>query len=144
MFPLSVPMNEHWILVVMFKKTSNVYIQVLDSMHWKYSKLGFHKQLTQQLVVVTQLMGIHETVFNITAEEVVPLQQRRLYCFCGFHVITRVWMAATEQTEKKLVNTQVHGLRKYVQYMILSKEIEKYDIFAAQCDDSEEEEFKLE
>lgn len=144
MLPVSVPMDEHWILVVIFKNSSNVYIKVVDSMHWENAKSGVHNQLTQQLSVVTQLMGIHEAIVNITGEEVVPIQQRCSYCFCGFHVIARVWMAATEQTAKKLLYTHVDDLRHYVQYMILSKEIEKYDIFVPQDDDSEEEEFKLE
>ena len=129
MLPLSVPLNEHWMLVVIFKKSSNVYIKVLDSMHWDNREL--HTQLTQQLVRVTQLMGTHGTVVNITGEEVIPIQQRNLYCFCGFHVIARVWMAATEQTAKKLEYNQVDDLRRYIQYMILSKDVVKHDIFFA-------------
>lgn len=53
-------------------------------------------------------------------------------------------MAATEQTAKKLGYNQVDDLRQYIQYMILSQEVKKHDIFVPQCDDSEEEEFKLE
>lgn len=142
MLPLSVPLNEHWILVVIFKNSSNVCIKVLDSMHWE--NCGLHIQLTEQLVRVTQLMGINGPVVNITGEEVIPIEQRRLYCFCGFHVIARVWMAATEQTAKKLEHTQVDDLRQYIQYMILSRDIEKHAIFVPHGDDSEEEEFKLE
>ena len=75
--------------------------------------------------------------------EVVPIEQRGAFNFCGFHVLARVWMAATNQSAKWLQHAHVDTIRKYIQYMTLSKEIMKHPIFCDGHIESEEEEFQL-
>lgn len=144
LMPVSVPYNEHWLLVVIFRKNASVCIKVVDSLHWVNTESGVHENLTAQISTITQLMGFTEQIVNITQEQVVPIEQRKLYCFCAFHVVARVWMAATGQTAKSLEHAHVDTMRRYIQYMTLSKEIMKFPTFCGKPDESEEEEFELE
>ena len=80
---------------------------------------------------------------NVTEEQVVPVEQRGAFNFCGFHVLARVWMAATNQSGKWLTHGHVDTMRRYIQYMTLSKTIMKHPIFCREPLESEEEEFQL-
>ena len=103
-----------------------------------------HTALTAQLTMVTQLMGFTDAIVNVTEEQVVPAEQRGAYHFCGFHVLARVWMAATNQSHKSLqCSPHVDTMRRYIQYMTLSKEIMKHPMFRSAYVESEEEEFQL-
>ena len=135
-------MNEHWLLVVLFKKKNCVCIKVVDSLHWENFEQT-HTLLTAQLTRVTQLMGFTDAIVNVTAEQVVPIEQRRAFNFCGFHVLARVWMAANNQSAKWLEHSHVDTMRRYIQYMTLSKKIERHSIFGCDHIESEEEEFQL-
>ena len=143
LLPVSAPLNDHWVLVVLFKRPRRVCIKVVDSLHWKNKQDGIHARLTAQLTMVTQLMGFTEAIVNVTEEQVVPVEQRGAYNFCGFHVLARVWMAATNQSHKWLHIKHVDTIRRYIQYMTLSKEIMKHPMFGSAHIESEEEEFQL-
>ena len=67
--PVSVPYNEHWLLVVLFKKATCVCIKVVDSLHWQNVEDGTHTVLTSQLTKITQLMGFTDAIVNVTEEE---------------------------------------------------------------------------
>ena len=123
LLPVTVPYNEHWLLVVLFKKATSVCIKVVDSLHWENIQGGVHTDLTTQLTKVTQLMGFPDAIVDVTEEEVVPVEQRGAFHFCGFHVLARVWMAATNQSAKWLQHSHVDTLRRYIQYMTLTKAI---------------------
>ena len=78
-----------------------------------------------------------------TSAEPVPLQQHRAYNFCGFHVLTWVWLEATTQTEGQCTHDDVDKVRKYIQYMLLSKDMAVVNVMNDDRGDSEEDEFRL-
>lgn len=141
LLPISVPLNVHWLLVVMWKEDNMINIEVVDSMYWENQIMQLHERLVEKIVKIIQLMGgVGKT--PITAVESVPLQQHKMYHFCGFHVLARIFMESTNQTKNVLTSPDIEKVREYVQYMILSKETMEHKVF--EYVDSEEDEFTLE
>ena len=127
LLPVSVPLNEHWMLVYLRKVGTKVYIRVLDSMHSTFHRL--HVPLTDCLTRLCYLMGGLDDldVISITGSEVIPLEQWHILNFCGYHVIARVWMFSTGQVKKQLRHCDVDVIQKFIQFMVLSKEMRAVD-----------------
>jgi len=142
LLPVSLPENEHWILVVLSKITRKVYIKILDSMHSTYEE--HHTGLVEAVVRVCHLMTGLGGLDIIWIATPVPLEQKLLYNFCAFHVLTRVWMESTRQVGKKITHEHVSMMRRYVQYMILTKNKDIGCDAEGKQEDSDENEFCLE
>lgn len=144
LLPVNVPKNEHWLLVVLFKVHKRITIHVKDSKYWEYAPMQLHERLVKQLVKVTQLMGgvVGQPITCVTASSPVPLQQKKMFNFCAFHVLAWIYMEATGQTMSKMSHPDVDIVREYVQYMMLSHDILKLGLYAKQ-EDSDENEFVL-
>lgn len=142
LLPVSLPKDEHWVLVVLYldRIVNQVCIKVLDSMHRRFEYK--HDRLIEAVTRLLYLMGGLGELFVTKVFQPIPLEQKLGFNFCGFHVLLRVWMEATKQVTKKIQHTHVESVRRYVQYMLLSKSIvceeEKPE------EHSEEDEFVLE
>ena len=141
LLPLSAPVNERWMLVVMMKVETTVYFRILDSMWCSYR--GLHVPLTEGLVRVVHLMGGlgDLDITTVTDSEAIPLQQRNTHNLCGYHVIARVWMLSTDQQKKRLCHRHIDTIQRYIQYIVLTKDKGVVDV---RCGDNTETEFVLE
>lgn len=124
-------------LVVISKLRDRVYIKVWDSLHTQFAV--YHRNMVQALVKAMQLMGglPPKTRFKLLDQQI-PLQQRNDSNMCGFHVLTRIWMESTGQVGRKIAWGTVDAVRKYVQFMILSKKVGN-----VLGENSSEEEFEM-
>ena len=124
-------------LVVFSKMRDRVYIKVWDSLHTQYAE--YHRNIAQALCKTIQLMGgiPHKTKFKLLDPKI-PLAQRKGFCTCGFHVLTRIWMESTGQIGRKITWGTIETVRRYVQFMILSKKIGN-----VKQEDSSEEEYEM-
>ena len=142
LLPVCYPKDEHWLLVVLSRLGKRVYIKVWDSMHKYFAE--FHESIVKVMVKAMQLMGgVGESISFKPLDQTTPLEQRHSHNFCGFHVLMRIWMESTGQKEKKIKHYTVDLIRRYVQYMILSKEVGVGSEFVGEQEESGEEEFRL-
>ena len=113
---------DHWILVVLSPSRQRVNMRIFDSMHSEYEV--YHKSFVHVVARVCQVMGRFDDSFTIThVQSTTPLEQRLSLNFCAFHVLIRVWMYASRQVDTKITYGDIETIRKYVQYMLLSRSL---------------------